>query len=417
MAVEGDDRRVRDLVSSVAEALIARQAAITDDIRAVIASHIPGLEAADLRDILDSSISENVRVALDRLDDPEAGSSIEAPVAARDFARRLANNDIPAATLLRAYRLGQTRFLRRCIEELLTQTTGDHLEGQATLQMAENVSQYIDRVVEQVLATYEATRDAKLRDRSAMLAGRVREIIQGSEVDIKATEKALDYRLDRHHVAAILWVEPGHDSEGLARIRRLVATLHQELPLEAAPLLVAVDESSAWAWLPSKRGLAHDAHLIAVTKTEASVLVALGEPAPGVQGFCRSHRQAGSARAVALAAGEQKQPITPFVDVAPIAMLCADLEGARAWISETLGELALNTPRNEGLRETTRVFLQTGGSYTATAEQLYLHRNTAQYRVRKAEEARGRPLREGRLDVEVALLACHWLRAAVLQAK
>jgi DNA-binding PucR family transcriptional regulator len=58
------------------------------------------------------------------------------------------------------------------------------------------------------------------------------------------------------------------------------------------------------------------------------------------------------------------------------------------------------------------VFLQTGGSYTATADQLFLHRNTAQYRVQKAAEPRGRPLREARLDV---LLACHWLGSAVLQ--
>jgi DNA-binding PucR family transcriptional regulator len=118
---------------------------------------------------------------------------------------------------------------------------------------------------------------------------------------------------------------------------------------------------------------------------------------------------------VALAAGDERAPITPFVEVAPIAMLCADLDSARAWIHETLGELAVGSSRNEGLRDTARVFLQSGGSYTATAEQLFLHRNTAQYRVRKAEEVRGRPLRVGRLDVELALLACYWLKAAVLQ--
>ncbi|MBV8996958.1 MAG: helix-turn-helix domain-containing protein [Pseudonocardiales bacterium] len=46
---------------------------------------------------------------------------------------------------------------------------------------------------------------------------------------------------------------------------------------------------------------------------------------------------------------------------------------------------------------------------------MFLHRNTAQYRAQKAEELRGRPLREGRLDLELALLACHWLGSAVLQ--
>jgi DNA-binding PucR family transcriptional regulator len=46
---------------------------------------------------------------------------------------------------------------------------------------------------------------------------------------------------------------------------------------------------------------------------------------------------------------------------------------------------------------------------------MHLHKNTIQYRVRKAEEARGRPLADGRLDVEVALLACRLLGSTVLR--
>lgn len=46
------------------------------------------------------------------------------------------------------------------------------------------------------------------------------------------------------------------------------------------------------------------------------------------------------------------------------------------------------------------------GSYTEAAARLHLHKNTVHYRVRKAEEIRGRTLVDGRLDVEVALLAC-----------
>jgi DNA-binding PucR family transcriptional regulator len=143
--------------------------------------------------------------------------------------------------------------------------------------------------------------------------------------------------------------------------------------------------------------------------------VALGEPASGVDGFRRTHRQALSAQSVALAAEGTHVPVVHFIDVAPVAMMCSDIESVREWVGETLGPLAMDSERHARLRETARVFLQTGGSYTATAEQLFLHRNTAQYRVQKAEELRGRPLREGRLDVELALLACHWLGSAVLQ--
>jgi DNA-binding PucR family transcriptional regulator len=86
-----------------------------------------------------------------------------------------------------------------------------------------------------------------------------------------------------------------------------------------------------------------------------------------------------------------------------------------AWVAETLGPLATLSERNDGLRETARVFLNTGGSYAATADQLFLHRNTVQYRIRQAEQLRGRPLAEGRLALEVALLAWHWLGSSVLR--
>jgi len=45
---------------------------------------------------------------------------------------------------------------------------------------------------------------------------------------------------------------------------------------------------------------------------------------------------------------------------------------------------------------------------------LSLHKNTVFYRVRKAEEIRGRPVGGDRFAVELALLTCHWLRSAVL---
>ena len=51
----------------------------------------------------------------------------------------------------------------------------------------------------------------------------------------------------------------------------------------------------------------------------------------------------------------------------------------------------------------------------ATAERLTLHKNTVQYRVRKAEESIGGPAGQDRLRVELALLACHWLGPSVLR--
>ena len=414
--MERGDPRVGALIESVAGTVGAHLAAVTGDVQAVIEEVIPDLQIDD-SSLLRASVGENLDTALRALLDAQAADSIEAPAAAVDYARRLAQQDVPPALLIRAYRVGQARFLRHCVEELLRQSTGDHLEGLATLEMIETNSDYVDRVVEQVLTTFAQTRDDWLRDRSAVLAMRVRELLRSQPVDVGATEHALGYRLDQHHVGIVAWVDEPAAADALERIRRVIGALGTALGCPATPLVVPADESSAWAWIPSKLSLATSKQLDTATTSEPAVSLAVGEPARGIDGFRRSHRQAISARSVALAAGEQRSPITPFVEVAPIAMLCVDLDSARSWIYETLGDLAVDSNRNEGLRETARVFLQTGGSYTATAEQLFLHRNTAQYRVRQAEQVRGRPLCDGRLDVELALLASHWTKAAVLRAR
>ena len=103
-----------------------------------------------------------------------------------------------------------------------------------------------------------------------------------------------------------------------------------------------------------------------------------------------------------------------FRQVGVAALLSADVEAARAWVSQILGRLATDDDHCARLRETLRVFLATGGSYTASAAQLAMHKNSVKYRVEKAEQERGRPIRGDRLDVELALHACHWLGHAVL---
>jgi DNA-binding PucR family transcriptional regulator len=140
----------------------------------------------------------------------------------------------------------------------------------------------------------------------------------------------------------------------------------------------------------------------------------LGDPGAGIAGFRASHRQAVRAQSVALVAGAEADVATAFADVGAVSLLCGDLEAARAWVAGTLGGLALDDPQHARLRETLRVFLTTGGSYTTAAERLTMHKNSVKYRVGRAEQERGRPLADGRLDVELALLATRWLGRSIL---
>ncbi len=197
----------------------------------------------------------------------------------------------------------------------------------------------------------------------------------------------------------------------------MVAGLSERAGSEGAPLFVPVDESSAWAWVPfgSARAAGQAFFENSVVDGTPATCICIGDLGRGVEGFRRTHQQALRAQAVALAAGSAAPLVTAFADIRPIALMSSDLDGARSWVQDVLGNLAIDDGPHARLRETLHVFLSTGGSYTAAAARLSMHKNSVHYRVQKAEEILGRPLRtEERLEVELALLACHWLGPAVL---
>jgi hypothetical protein len=72
-----------------------------------------------------------------------------------------------------------------------------------------------------------------------------------------------------------------------------------------------------------------------------AVRIAVGEPATGLDGFIASDRQATAAHEVGSAAGEDVGAVFPYREVSSLAFLCADIPRARAWVAETLGELAV----------------------------------------------------------------------------
>ena len=198
-------------------------------------------------------------------------------------------------------------------------------------------------------------------------------------------------------------------------MRRFTSDLGDAVGCDEQCLFVAHDEGSAWAWMPTQVDVARTPELVEAAKADATVSVAIGEPSRNVEGFRRTHEQARSAQSVAQTAGVDHAQVTPFVDVAPIAMLCTDLDSARrgstrrsvTWPSTRHATPACERPLGCSLkREAATRRPPSNSSCTATPRQ---------YRVRQAEEVRGRPMRERRLDAELALVACRWLKGAVLQ--
>jgi DNA-binding PucR family transcriptional regulator len=141
--------------------------------------------------------------------------------------------------------------------------------------------------------------------------------------------------------------------------------------------------------------------------------------ADGVLGFRQSHREAETARSVSVIAKRPEPTVISASDpgLSVVARLGCDVAETRDWVATVLGDLAIDNENDGRLRDTLRVFLACGASYKVAAEELNLHFNSVKYRVGRAVARRGREIGSDRLDVELALLACHWYGAAVLQPK
>ena len=253
----------------------------------------------------------------------------------------------------------------------------------------------------------------------AVRTAQVRSLLAGGPIEVNRVEPALGYRLRQHHLGIVAWVEESARTEGtLVELERMAGRLADQLSKGARALFVSRDESSAFIWIPlgAEQVLRTDAFGGPPLASDASVRLAVGEPAEGPEGFRVTIREALRAHAVALMAGPVAPRVIRFGEVAPVALLAEDIGAARSWVRRALGPLAADDDQTARLRETLHVFLSTGGSYQETAERLSLHKNTVFYRVRKAQEVRGRKVAEDRFVVELALLACHWLGPAVLTA-
>ncbi len=326
---------------------------------------------------------------------------------------------MPVGELLRAYRVGQACFMQWCYRELAVQARDLPTAFAAAMRLTESTFSYIDRVSELVLTAYVRERDEWVRNTVAVRAAQVRSLLAGGPIEVNRVEPALGYRLRQHHLGIVAWVEEAARKEGtLVELERMAGRLADHLSKGARALFVSRDESSAFVWIPlgAEQVLRTDAFGGPPLAPDASVRLAVGEPAEGPEGFRVTIREALRAHAVALMAGPVAPRVIRFGEVAPVALLAEDIGAARTWVGRALGPLAADDDQTARLRETLRVFLSTGGSYQETAERLSLHKNTVFYRVRKAQEVRGRKVAEDRFVVELELLACHWLGPAVLTA-
>jgi DNA-binding PucR family transcriptional regulator len=415
--VDIDGPAVAELVADVAAAVSRQIPVVSEDVYEVVLREIPELrDDKPVLALLSSSVHSNVGTCLQILQHQIELGAVFAPAASLEYARRRAQRGTPLTALLRAYRLGHTCFSDWLLVELARQTDDAGMITAATLSMSKTVAGYVDQTSEEIVAAYTHERERWLRNRSAARAGRIRDLLSGERVNVTATEATLGYRLRQYHVGLVCWAGDATAAvDNITRLEHAIGHVAAKVAGAGEAVFLPRDESSAWAWLPLGIRDRFDAAAAGSADADDDIRFAFGDAVKGVAGFRLTHRQALAAQAVALAAGASAPPVVTFSEVAPVAMMLGSPDLLRAWVLATLGGLATDDEPHARLRDTLLVFLQSGGSYKATAEQLMLHKNTVQYRIRKAEESLGRPAAGSRHDVELALQASRWLGSAVLQ--
>jgi DNA-binding NarL/FixJ family response regulator len=413
---------IRPYIAEIATRLDERLPKLASAIQHSLEEEIPELRGDTLTiELLGASVEGNVGLLLHALRYEIPVERVEPPTAALEYARRLAQHGVPVNALVRAYRLGQ----RRMNELVFGEIRDTDIDPAARVGVLESITatffEYIDWISQQVVAVYEEERERWLENRNSLRAVRIRELLAGKKtVDADAATESIRYPFRWHHLALVVWYpEAGAAGDELARLQRFLRELGEAANAAASPLFVAADQVSGWGWLPY-RAEAPDA--VQAVRAFASghagaPNVAIGTSVAGIDGFRRSHHQAQAARSVALAGGQHEAIVVAATDpgLSVAALLGGDIAVAREWVAEVLGGLAGDNDNDARLRDTVRIFLRCGCSYKNAADELTLHFNTVKYRVGRAVARRGRAIDEDRLDVELALLICHWYGTAVLQ--
>jgi hypothetical protein len=414
-------QRVKALVAEAALRLDVRQPQIARAMSDLIAREIKSLDVDPaFIELLRASVDANTKTITHILINDIPIERLQPTTAAVEYALRLAQRDIPANSLVRAYNVGKDDLIEQIFPDVQALECSSEEKFAVLQHMSSVVGRYIDWISQYVFEVYEKERDRWVGTRGNVRATLIHDVLSGRNIAAREFERETGYRLDAYHIGMIIWsVDPDPAPDELRMLTQVVGKVAAVGGCTGTSLITAVDRNTAWAWMPfAAKPPPLDMEQIRRTVARArTARVSLGLSGAGAAGFRRTHAQAQAARRVAVTPGEGAATIS-FGDegVAITSLLANDLESTSAWAVEVLGGLAVDNENTRALRETLRVFFLTGESYTETAALMNLHRNTVRYRVSKALEQGATAIGTNRVDLAVALNVCHFLGPAVLTA-
>jgi DNA-binding PucR family transcriptional regulator len=409
-----DEAQAHRALAGVAGGMRANLQPLAARVDAAVLGAVPALSAdTDIRLALERSTEANLADILALLADEGLPVDTGVPPEALSLAGALVRRGVEPGDLVHAYLVGQNELWRAWMEALAARLPA----GPALIVALELSSARIftraDFLVAQLMRHIDRERVRWMGSALARREHLVRSLLEGEESDVVEASRALGYDIDRWVLAAVLWDVGGAEDPG-ARDDRLEGQAAQIARVAgvARAFTLAPGEGVLWAWVATPEPPDLDAIAAALGESLLEGQgVALGTPAPGLDGFRRGHEDALHARRIA-ELGE-RAGVVRYDEVELVSLVSADVDRLARFVQRTLGPLTADDETSERLRETLLAWLAEGGNARRAAERLHAHKNTVLYRLQRAQLLLGRPLDQDRGALELAIRAVHRLGARV----
>jgi len=312
-----------------------------------------------------------------------ADSTAPIPPALFAEARQAARSGVTLEVELHRYFAAYTIF---CDYVMQAGEEGVPLRGRARRQTFHALAAAFERLIGAIVTEYRHEEGQRARPATRLQIDLVRKLLAGEP----AAAAELAYEFDDWHVGAI------------ARGQGAITTLRSLAGVADRRLLIArPGAGTVWAWFGGRRKVAV-AELTSQARLDSApdAVVALGEPARGIDGWRLTHQQA----AVAFSTVKPgATAITRYADVGLLASISGDRLLSASLEQLYLVPLARGRDGGATLRKTLQAYFEAGRNVSSAAAALGVSRQTVGNRLRIVEERLGRTLESCTPEIEIAL--------------
>lgn len=386
-------------VQELAQALLPQTstiaARVTERLIVAVPEVLPPSVPEALEAVRESNV-QNVGAVLSMLAFGMNPAAVEPPTGTLKILRHLATAEVDLLVVLRAYRHAHAYTWDAWADHVHDQNLPPAILRGVLLHSTRCMFEYFDSGAGKYVARH--------RQEFPVLSGGhgrrllIEDVLRGHTIDVPRTRHELGYDLSGPHLALVL--APLHDLSEATAATEVLSTFDPQMPVLIQPQA----DGSTWLWFSSRQPLGEEKLREIERLSLENVLVGMGEPGRGTEGFRRSHAQAEQALRVARLRSRSSARTTRYRDVEQVILLTADPVRAREFSVSRLAALAERSEAASKLRSTLRIYLDNDCNKARVADIMSVHQKTVAYRLIAAEEALGHPISGAAIDLAAALL-------------